>query len=314
MDTLVTDLTRVRLTSLTWGDPTDADRPLALLLHGFPDTAHTWRHLGPALAEAGYRAVAPFTRGYAPSTLATDGVYHPAALMSDALALHQRLRGDARAVVVGHDWGAITANGVAALPSNPFGRVVSMAVPPIPALRARPGDAWGLLPRQAAMSWYTLFNQLPVLPERRAERLVAHLWRRWSPGYDAGEDLEHLRASLPPGAHRTAAFGYYRDALRRRTLPAPYDSCAEHWLAAPRGPLLYLHGEDDGCCDVRWAARAEAALPSSAQVAVVAGAGHFLQLERPEIVNARVLEFLSRSAPAEPVRSDSASSEAGDER
>ncbi|TYL45371.1 alpha/beta hydrolase [Nocardioides sp. BGMRC 2183] len=145
------------------------------------------------------------------------------------------------------------------------------------------------------MSWYTLFNQLPGLPERHAERLVTHLWRRWSPGYDASEDLEHLRSSIPPGPHRTAAFGYYRDALRRRKLPADYAHAAAHWLNAPRTPLLYLHGEDDGCCDVRWAARAEAALPPTSRVAVVAGAGHFLQLEQPATVNARVLEFLATS-------------------
>ncbi|MEQ6903177.1 alpha/beta fold hydrolase [Nocardioides sp. YIM 152588] len=295
MEQLTAVLPEVTLTSLAWGPTDDPERPLAVLLHGFPDTAHTWRHLGPALVDAGYRVVAPFTRGYAPSGLAADGVYHPAALMTDAIGLHREYAGGSRAVLVGHDWGAITANGVAALPDNPFGRVVSLAVPPIPSLSAGAGDLLGLLPRQASMSWYTLFNQLPGLPERVAEPLIRHLWHRWSPGYDAGEDLEHLWAAIPPGPHRSAAFSYYRDTFRRRRFPEAYRACADAWLDPPATPLLYLHGADDGCFDARWAARAEAGLGAHDRVAVVADAGHFLHLERPDVVNARILEFLAEA-------------------
>jgi len=77
--------------------------PLALCLHGFPDTAHTWRHLLPALAGAGYHAVAPWMRGYAPTSIPSDGAYQVGALASDACALHEALGGDDRAVLVGHD-------------------------------------------------------------------------------------------------------------------------------------------------------------------------------------------------------------------
>src|SRR3954466_12186117 len=89
-------------------------RPLALLLHGFPDSAHTWRHLLPALAEAGFRAVAPWTRGHPPTAVPADGHHSVATLAADANALHEALGGDADAVLVGHDWGAITAYGAAA--------------------------------------------------------------------------------------------------------------------------------------------------------------------------------------------------------
>src|SRR5688500_11388309 len=82
------------------------DGPLALCLHGFPDSAWTWRHLLPDLADAGYRAVAPFLRGYAPTDVADDGVYHLGAIVSDACALHEALGGDEQAVLIGHDWGA----------------------------------------------------------------------------------------------------------------------------------------------------------------------------------------------------------------
>ncbi len=84
-----------------------ADGPLALCLHGFPDTAHTWRYLLPRLAEAGYHAVAPYLRGYSPSSIAPDGRYDQGTLALDACALHGALGGTGDAVLIGHDWGAL---------------------------------------------------------------------------------------------------------------------------------------------------------------------------------------------------------------
>ncbi|WP_183100985.1 alpha/beta fold hydrolase [Nocardioides pelophilus] len=237
MDQITTDLDQFRLASLAWGPTADASAPLAVLLHGFPDTAHTWRHLGPALAEAGYRVVAPFTRGYGPSGIPADGSYHVPALMSDVLEL------------------------------------------------------------QAALSWYTLFNQLPALPERNFDKLVAHLWRRWSPGYDATTDLAHLAASLPTTERKAAALGYYRAQPRQWQLPSRYRRFAEAWVGSPRVPLLYLQGADDGCLDARWATRVSGRLGPGGRAAVITDAGHFLQLERPDVVNARVLEYLAEEAP-----------------
>src|SRR5258706_4524759 len=77
------------------------DGPLALCLHGFPDSAHTWRHLLPELAAAGFRAVAPWMRGYAPTAVPADGSYGTGALAADARALHEALGGDEGAVPIG---------------------------------------------------------------------------------------------------------------------------------------------------------------------------------------------------------------------
>src|ERR1700678_3431182 len=85
--------------------------PLALCLHGFPDSAHTWRHLLPELAQAGFHAVAPFLRGYAPSGLAPGDRYQVGGSVRDASALHQAFDADADAVIVGHDWGALATYG-----------------------------------------------------------------------------------------------------------------------------------------------------------------------------------------------------------
>ncbi|MCR6030682.1 alpha/beta fold hydrolase [Nocardioides sp. zg-579] len=278
-ETLEVPLPAVTLSCLAWGPP---DGPLAVLLHGFPDTAWTWRHLGPVLAEQGWRVVAPHTRGYAPSGLPRDGDLHVAALMADAVGVHDALGGDDRAVLVGHDWGAITANALGAHPRSPYARVVAMAVPPLTAI-TRGGPL--VLARQATMSWYTLFNQLPVLPERTFERLVRHLWAAWSPGYDAGEDLERVLASLREPAHRSAALGYYRAVTRPWQVEAAYRDWHRTWTGTPTVPALTLHGAQDGCLHPRIAERAGAVL--------VEGAGHFLQLERPAEVGRLVSSFLA---------------------
>ncbi|MBO9524375.1 MAG: alpha/beta fold hydrolase [Nocardioidaceae bacterium] len=291
--TIVIDLPAVTLRALTWGPE---DGPLAVLLHGFPDTAHTWRHLGPALAADGWRVVAPFTRGYAPSSLPRDDSVHVAALVDDAARLHEVLGGGDDAVIVGHDWGAITANALAAHPDNPYARSVVMAVPPFTAIR-RPG-ALKVLPRQLRNSWYIAFNQLPVLPERNAERLVRRLWADWSPSYDASQDpdadLPAFLDAIAEPEHRRAVIGYYR-ALARPfpRVPVPYRRWAGAELRLPLAPTLFLHGAEDTCLDARLATLAEPALPPGSALRLVEGAGHFLHLERPGEVTRLIRAFLS---------------------
>ena len=126
----------VELKALTWGPP---DGPIALCLHGFPDTAYGWRNFAPRLAESRWRVVAPFMRGYAPSSIPSDGSYHIGALMDDALQVRSAAGGTDRDVVIGHDWGAMAANGLAAMPDSPFAKAVIMSVPPAAAFRGRGG-------------------------------------------------------------------------------------------------------------------------------------------------------------------------------
>ena len=105
--------------------------PLVLCLHGFPDSAHTWRHLLPALAEAGFHPVAPFMRGFAPTAIPDGGCYSLGALVADANALHEALGGDEEAVLIGHDWGAEAAYGAASFAPGRWRRLVSLAIPPL---------------------------------------------------------------------------------------------------------------------------------------------------------------------------------------
>jgi len=286
-EVLDVELPEVRLSCLAWGP---ADGPLVVALHGFPDTAWTWRHLGPALAAQGLRLVAPHLRGYAPSGLAADGCYHVGALMADAVGLFDELGGDDRTVLVGHDWGAITANALGAHPDSPYRRVVALAVPPLGAMQGAPVR---LAPRQLRQSWYTIFNQLPLLPERTVDRWLPKLWRDWSPGYDAAEDVALVRAAWPTRRHVGAAVGYYRAVRAPWTVPAAYRAWARTLNGLPTVPQLVLHGTDDGCMQAAYAEHAATNLPDTARFELVPGAGHFLQVEQPDRVNGLVADFIT---------------------
>jgi len=265
--------------------------PLALCLHGFPDTAWTWRHLLPALAEAGYHAVAPWLRGYAPSDRPPPEASSPAHYVLDALALHEALGGGDDAVLIGHDWGALAAYGALARQPERWRAGVTLAVPP--AARLQQGF---LQYRQLRRSWYMFFFLHPlaeVVVGAEDLAFLGALWAEWSPGYDASEDLAQVRAALGEPDRLRAALDCYRAQLD----PARLDPDLQAVLAqvatpSPR-PLLYLHGSLDGCIGAELAEGATEGLPAGSRSVVLEGAGHFLHLERPEQVTGEILGFLA---------------------
>lgn len=280
----------VQLRALTWG-PTDG--PIALCLHGFPDTAYGFRKLAPHLVAAGYRVIAPFMRGYVPSSLPSDRAYHLGALMDDALQVLAASNPGAADVVIGHDWGAVVATGLAAMPDSPFRKAVVMSVPPSATLRAGSPKLLRLVPRQLLRSWYMGYFQLPFAPERSESWIVPLLWRRWSPGYDATEDLRHVDAAIGAPDRWRAALGPYRATLRNYRPPDRYRELHRWWTEPPRLPTLYLHGGEDGCMTAGFTPYVRAALPSGSAALVVGRAGHFLHLEQPAEVGRQIVEFLS---------------------
>jgi pimeloyl-ACP methyl ester carboxylesterase len=265
--------------------------PLALCLHGFPDSAWTWRHLLPALADAGYHAVAPFLRGYAPTAVPADGRYQTAALALDANALHAGLGGDADAVIIGHDWGAMATYIAANEAPERWRRVVTMAVPPAGAV------AGGFLTyAQLKRSWYMFFFQhglADIVVGMDDLSFIDGLWADWSPGYDAGEDLPHVKDALRDPANLAAAIGYYRATLGGVGVDPALDAVQNKGNDPTAQPTLYLHGRTDGCMGLEVAEMATAFLTSEgSRMEVVDDAGHFLHVERPDHVNGVVLDFL----------------------
>ncbi len=267
------------------------DGPLALCLHGFPDSAHTWRHLLPELAAAGFRAVAPFLRGYAPTSLAPDGAYQSGVLGVDANALHDALGADGDAVIIGHDWGAFGAYGAANSEPDRWSRAVTLAVPPA-AVVANAFFNYD----QLRLSWYMFFIQHPlaemVIPLDDFD-FVAKLWRDWSPGYDHTEDLAHFIASVPDAAHVSAVLEYYRHTIGGIDNRGELADAQTATFSAPPQPTLYLHGRDDGCMAAGLVEGAEEFLIGEGRSAhILDGCGHFLHLERPTEVNSLIVDFL----------------------
>lgn len=266
--------------------------PLALCLHGFPDSAHTWRHLLPALADAGFRAVAPFMRGYAPTTVPPDGLYQTGALSDDANVLHEVLEADENAVIIGHDWGAPSAYGAAVDQPQRWKRVVGMAVPPGAAM----GMAFMSNLDQLKRSWYMFFFQHPlsdiVVPANDLA-FIDMIWSDWSPSYRNKADVQHAKDCLSSPEHLGAALSYYRATLGAGKKDPRYDAIQAAASAAPPSqPTMYLHGEEDGCIGPEVARMAHEMYPAL-KMHVVKDAGHFLQLEQPDVVNRLIVDWVN---------------------
>jgi pimeloyl-ACP methyl ester carboxylesterase len=289
----------VRANGLQFGVLEAGSGPLALCLHGFPDSADTWRQLLPVLAGAGFHAVAPFMRGYAPTAVPADGAYHLGALVADAVALHEVLGGDENAVLIGHDWGAEAAYGAAAFAPDRWRRLVTLAIPPA-ALDEVLFNDYEQLKR---FFYLFMFRDPAGLAETVVARddlaFLDQLWRDWSPGFQAGEHLAQVKQSLRQPANLAAALGYYRAAggagLVGQAAGAARRFAAEQQAIGRQAPqpTLYLHGARDGCIDVGLARGSERFLAPSSRMIVIDDAGHFLHLEDPAQVNDHILSWVS---------------------
>ncbi len=283
------DLTDVELSYLQAGPP---DGPLAVLLHGFPDTAASWGDTLQLLGGLGYHAVAPWLRGYAPSSLPADGAHQGGAHVRDVARLHRALGGDHRAVLIGHDIGAAIAYGAAALDPDRWSRVITVSVPPADALQQMMSTY-----SQLRRSWYIFLFQHPG-----AEALVAaddlafldRLWADWSPGFAHPDAIASAKAALREPAHLSAALGWYRTALHPETHRSELSTEQAALAAAPAQPWLYLHGEFDGCVGVEAAGLVNGV--------VVPGAGHFPHLEVPDLFHKYLRQFLAETEDRDGLR------------
>ena len=260
---------------------------LALLLHGFPDDAGSMLPLMERLAADGFRAVAPYMRGYGLSDRARDGDYQIARLADDAVGLVRAL-GHERALLIGHDWGAMAAYAAAARAPERFTHLVALSVPPARTLlRNLPR-----FPAQLRRSWYIGAFQAPFLAERLLRRadfaLIDRLWRDWSPGWSPPPGrLAEVKATFRYPGTVQAALAYYRGlALNGAVRSRAY---LESWRSSTqpiRVPGCVLVGARDGCLAPEVFLGAEQAFAAPCRLEVVEGAGHFLPLEAPD----RILE------------------------
>jgi pimeloyl-ACP methyl ester carboxylesterase len=266
--------------------------PLLLCLHGFPDNAWSFRSQLPALAGAGYRVVAPFMRGYAPTEIPADGRYQSAVLAHDVIGLIEAL-GAESACVFGHDWGAIAAYGAAILRPERVEKLMTAALPHGPGLI----NAFMTNYDQQKRSWYMFFFQHALADAAVAENdfaFLERLWRDWSPGWQyTPDDMETLKRTFRRPGVLQATLGYYRATLDpARQDPDLAELQARLSLEPITVPTLVMHGREDGCIGADLVAGMEGLFPNGLRTALFEGAGHFLHRERPDEVNAALLAFL----------------------
>lgn len=266
----------VEANGLKFGYLEDGSGPLVLLLHGFPDTAHTWDDLRPRIAVKGYRAVSPFMRGYHP-TAVPDRDPDQETLARDPLALIEAL-GASEAVIIGHDWGAAAAYGAAALDPDRVSKLFVSAIPHPATLRPSPKQLWGA--RHFAV------YKFPGAANRFARNDFAALpviCRRWSPDWKPGpSEFDAVRASFSHRASLNAAFGYYR-----KLSPIPSASLRKR-IAVPTVVFAGLGDPIATPTDYRAAARM---FESDYTVEEVPG-GHFMHREHPDEFADRLLAHL----------------------
>ncbi len=265
-----------------------ADAPLVLCLHGFPDTAWSFRPLLGQLADAGYRAVAVFMRGYTPTALAGDGDYSALALGRDVLALIEHFGVD-QAYVVGHDWGAVAAYAAAAMRADRVRRIVAAGVPHPRRLLLRLSRA------QLRASHYTFKFQM----RGRAEKIIARddfawlqdLVRSWSKDWEPdAEYWTRVKAGFSERPRLRAALSYYRaipGLLFRRD--------GWNYLLKPiQVPARVICGTEDGSMLASTFEDQAHLFGRGYELVRMEGIGHFMHLQAPDAFARLVLEELKR--------------------
>ena len=264
--------------------------PLVLCLHGFPDTKRSFRHQIPALAKAGYRVVAPTMRGYDPRCVPADRDYRVARLAEDVVGWLDAL-GEQSAHLMGHDHGSFAASAACIVAPERFRSLVLIAVPHPAGLN----ESILKYPSQLLNSWYTIFFQLRPLARYYVERndwaLIEKLWRDWSPGWKwPAEELAAVKLALAQPGVKDGALGYYWTTETRLTKDGKQTTdrvCV---------PTLGLTGALDGCIDTRLfdLTLNASSCPKGFEIARIPDAGHFVHQEKPEQVNALLLDWLGR--------------------
>jgi len=303
----------------------EGEGPLVLLVHGFPESWYSWRHQLPALAAAGYRAVAIDVRGYGRSSRppAVDA-YRMTKLVGDVVGLVGAL-GAERAALVGHDWGAPIVWSSALLRPDLFWAVAGLSVPyhtrgeqaPLSVMRRMGGDD----------EFYVEYFQEPGRAEAEIEEDV----RRWLCGFywsasgDAPPGVPSM-AMVPRGAKMRDRFTYpatpphwlteadldvytaefehtgFAGGLNRyRNVDRDWEDFAAFQGAPIQVPALFVGGDRDG--PTVWGKpaidRFHETLPRLRRSVILTGCGHWIQQERPEETNRALVEFLNAVRGAE---------------
>lgn len=309
------DVNGVRLKVLEAGE---RGAPVVLLSHGFPSLGYSWRHVVPALAEAGYHVLAPDQRGYGGSSRpeATEA-YDIAALTGDLIGLLDDV-GAQRAVWVGHDLGGMVVWAAAHLHPQRVAGVVGLNFPPAPRGKLPPTQALRKMVGDSFL--YMLYFQQPDVADDELGRDPARTLRRIL-SFDLpalGDPDVAIRMiapgpmgfvdrlpepDCPPEWLRTEEFDYYANEFARTGFTGAvnwYRNFDRNWeiLADPPAtmidvPTLCILGTNDPTQGFTPRDRVAKVITGSYREVTLDGAGHWLQEQRPDEVSAELLKFLA---------------------
>ncbi|MFY0575084.1 alpha/beta fold hydrolase [Cystobacter fuscus] len=289
--------------------------PLVLLIHGWPESWYSWRHQLPALAAAGYHAVAPDVRGYGRSDKPRElEAYSMKNMLADYVGLLDAL-GEKTAIVVGHDWGAAMAWTSAALYPDRYRAVVGMSVPylgrapmpPTKLFKSMFGDNW----------FYILYFQQPGVAEAEFEADIPRTMRTilaGIPGFDAKAEAvrakkkgdKFLTGLDTPGtlpdwlteedvayfAREFEGSGFRGGLNRYRNMDRDWEELPELATVKIEQPALFIIGEQDPVRAMSPIDQMKPLVPNLKEVILLPEAGHWIQQERAAEVNAALLAFL----------------------
>jgi pimeloyl-ACP methyl ester carboxylesterase len=304
---------------------TRGDGPMVLLIHGFPQTSYAWRHQLPALASAGYRAVAFDVRGYGRSSKpASADDYRMVELVGDAKGLVRAL-GATTAAVIGHDWGSLIAANAALLEPDTFAAVATLSAPYTPRGGARPSDIFARAGTDA--EFYISYFQQPGRAEAEIEPDVRG-WLRGCYATLSGDTMPPEGAShvfyIPHGARMRDRFvsgelpawlseddlEVYVDAFERsgftgglnryRNVDRDWDDLAAYDGAVITQPSLFIGGAlDASAASIQHVIDSfSTTMPGLVGSHLIDGCGHWVPEERPAQVNELLINWLHQVYPA----------------
>ncbi|WP_171054850.1 alpha/beta fold hydrolase [Mycobacterium sp. DBP42] len=277
--------------------------PVVVLTHGFPELAYSWRHQIPALAAAGYHVLAPDQRGYGGSSRpAAIDAYNIVELTADIAGLLDDV-GAERAILIGHDWGSPVATNFPLLFPDRVAAVAALSVPPVPRASGPPTQIWR---RMAGDNFfYILYFQEPGVADDALGADVRESMRRMMTMEGVSAPPDELRARpLPPLPDWISAdeFEHYVQAFTETGFTGPlnwYRNFDRNWeltesTPAPTitVPTLFLAGTADPVLGFTPRDRVRDVVTGDYREILIDGAGHWVQQERPDEVNAALLEFL----------------------
>ncbi|WP_156764095.1 alpha/beta fold hydrolase [Mycobacterium sp. 852002-50816_SCH5313054-b] len=294
----------------------DRGAPVVILAHGFPELAYSWRHQIPALAEAGYHVLAPDQRGYGGSSRPEAiEAYNIHELTADIVGLLDDV-GAERAVWIGHDWGAPVVWHAPLLHPDRVAAVAALSVPALPRSHVAPTKAWRKL--FGENFFYILYFQEPGVADAELDGDPARTMRRMMGGLTGSGGKDAMLKMAAPGPegfidrlpepnglpdwisqddldHYIAEFsrtGFTGGLNWYRNFDRNWETTAELDGAKIAVPCLFMAGTADPVLGFTSTDRSSEAISGPYRQVLIEGAGHWLQQERPQEVNATLLEFL----------------------